>query len=256
MPLWLDFDDALLEVPPDNPAYNIYAQDSIKQNIIRLCSMADHISFTTEALRESFQRHVTLPESSIIPNAYNDYLLPLKPPVTSQNSLVFWRGSDSHQGDLLEFAASYHRAMQEFPDYQYLFMGMVPWMLPPGATFTYNKGVDIFDFFPILRNTIRPAIQVVPLIDSHFNRAKSNIAWIEAASVGAVTVAPEWAEWEHAGVFTYNDTESFFTALDAALHLPQDERDSMAHAAWLELESNYFLSSINEQRQLLIEKLT
>lgn len=256
MPLWIDYDDALFNVPPDNPAYNTYAQPKTHDTIAEIIGRADFVTVTTKSLLDSLEERKAVGNSAIIPNAHNDYLFPLKPPEHSPNSIVFWRGSDSHQGDLTYFSEQYHSVMKSFPSHQYLFMGMVPWMLPDGATFSYNRGVDIFDYFPVLRKTIRPAVQVVPLIDSPFNRAKSNIAWLEATYAGGVSVVPEWTEWDRPGAFTYTDKKGFEDAFSAALHMSLEDRASLHRLSWKDMQENYLLSQINVKRKAIIEELT
>ena len=52
---------------------------------------------------------------------------------------------------------------------------------------------------------ISPKYSVFPLVDTPFNRAKSNIAYLEAIMCGAIIVAPDWQEWRHPGVINYTD---------------------------------------------------
>jgi hypothetical protein len=52
---------------------------------------------------------------------------------------------------------------------------------------------------------IRPHFVVVPLQDNPFNRAKSNIAELEAQAAGAIAIVPDWEEWR--SVVRYKATE-------------------------------------------------
>jgi hypothetical protein len=70
---------------------------------------------------------------------------------------------------------------------------------------------------------------MVPLHVSDFNRAKSNIGWIEAVHAGAITVAPDFQEWRRPGVINYackprTDLPSFQTAMWMALSMSGHNR--------------------------------
>ena len=101
MPLWIDFDDALFDVPASNPAYPNYMKPSVQSNMTKLCQMADIITFTSETCRDAFLLAIpTLLNAKchIIPNAYNNYILPLTQPPAQQEKVIFWRGSEIPPG--------------------------------------------------------------------------------------------------------------------------------------------------------------
>ena len=70
--LWLDYDDNLLDVPEDNPAYTRYMQQNVKDNITTVLKLADVVSVTTNALKVAYQKYN--PNIKVIPNSFNDSL--------------------------------------------------------------------------------------------------------------------------------------------------------------------------------------
>ena len=54
-PVWIDYDDDLFCVPKDNPAHDMYNQDAYKENIKRLCSIADVVTVSTKALADKLK---------------------------------------------------------------------------------------------------------------------------------------------------------------------------------------------------------
>lgn len=70
--LWVDYDDNLLCVPPENKAHWIYDSPKVKDNIKKILSLADVVSVTTEDLKKSFSEFNK--NIWVIPNAFNDSL--------------------------------------------------------------------------------------------------------------------------------------------------------------------------------------
>jgi hypothetical protein len=114
------------------------------------------------------------------------------------------------------------------------------------------------DFLEYLQNDLprfRPAIAFVALRDNEFNRAKSNIAWIEAAYAGAAVVAPNLPEFEQPGVRLVDP--GGLPALDALRQLvdqPKLVRD-LNWAARDFIRSSLRLTGVNQLRAQIVEKL-
>jgi len=52
VPLWIDFDDDIINIPPTNPAYRVFAPN--KQYIKDVVNMADYVTVSTQALKDNF----------------------------------------------------------------------------------------------------------------------------------------------------------------------------------------------------------
>jgi hypothetical protein len=140
-------------------------------------------------------------ESIVVPNAWNDYALPIQEPapiIEGEKIRIVYRGSNSHDGDLF----AHRDAFREYPNIEFIFMGCMPWYFYTnygGHMTTIIQEAwtnDIFGYFQRLIQ-LKPHFVVFPLEDNTFNRCKSNIAAIEATVAGAV------------GVFTQNICQNF-----------------------------------------------
>jgi len=251
MPVWIDYDDALFDVPVGNPAWELYSlKKETAQNIANLISIADVLTFSTQGCKDSFLSRLDKISASfveVIPNAYNDYVLPTATTSAPTNNHVFWRGSESHQKDLLTFSKSLSPIIRS-SSIPFRFMGLMPWMLEPGLKFDFSPGIDLLKYLHAIQTTIRPAYQIVTLTDNTFNRAKSNIAWLETCMCGTRTLVPNLPEWHNLpNTVTYEDEYDFEQAF-------QDLIAPAAKSTYV--PTNLFLSKINQARLDILKEIT
>lgn len=196
-PLWIDFDDDLFNVPTGNPNYDFY-KDCHKV-ISELRYAADIVTVSTNHMAET-----TFPNAVVIPNAFDDYLFSFKTK-ENQSKSVRWRGSHCHEKDLMLVEKDTLCLARSFPDWKWKFWGANPWYLSDEIkNHEYKASIDIIDYFEALAKD-DSSIAMVPLVDSSFNRSKSNIAWMEATYSGAVTFASNLPEFRQPGVVLADD---------------------------------------------------
>ena len=248
--LWLDFDDNLFTVAPENRAWPVFNDPNIQTYIKQLIALADVVSVTTEDLKQFY-----LPLNKnivVIPNAFNDTIFRVDRVVHERENIVAWRGSDTHIYDLMAYAPAITKCTTDFPEYEFTYIGYNPWFFPAAKNIAFEKARDIVDYFSNLFN-LKPAVVQVPLFDSNFNRCKSNIAFIEGAYVGAVCIIPEfWGKIP--GTLSYNDKESYYEALRSVLAGEVDIK-AMNEVAWQYVKDNLLLSKVNKLRVKLIKNL-
>ena len=269
VPIWYDIDDDLFAIPPENPASEGMTQEK-KAVVSWFLQNANAVSVTTEALKKTVVAKRRGDKGvHLIPNALDDYTytdLDMYLPYGRQNKLVTWRGGVTHQGDLLEFAQAFWDFLGSTSNVSLHFMGYDPWYLKKG--FPWHKPIDYsnrilppakynFDFYSYLGNfkaLVQPWAHVIPLIENPFNKAKSNIALLEAVYAGAIPVVPDWPEWQFPAVHKYEDVEDFSRACQCAIGWNEDHRKAMWEANMDHLKKNYLLSVVNQKRiQLLME---
>jgi hypothetical protein len=138
----------------------------------------------------------------------------------------------------------------------FIFMGSNPWYLHKSHVGLLSEVQHI----PWQANTvayvdalfdIRPHFVVVPLQDNPFNRAKSNIAELEAQAAGAIAIVPDWEEWR--SVVRYNETNE---------ETPCDQLNRILNNLELRLDkyspppADRSLSAVNRMRyELLVNRL-
>lgn len=250
IPLWIDFDDNLLALGGDNPKYDLYDAPA-RENIKTMLKMADVVSVTTEDLKKAYEP--LNKEIHVIPNAFNDFMFKRRELNSGRAPMMFWRGSDTHQYDVLFYSSAINQAMKEFSEWQFLYMGWYPYFLDKHNNFFKMGAMDVVYYFNNVRK-FSPTLLHVPLYDSPFNRAKSNIAFIEAAYFGAVCLAPDWDAWQVDGILHYTDNQSYFDAIKAVATGAVDTT-AMAKIAWQYVQDNLRLSQINVKRMELINSL-
>ena len=254
IPVWVDFDDDLFNVPKYNPAHSFYSKKETLDTIIMACKIADVITVTSEKLKNVYSKYNNNVE--VIPNAWNDTNFPLDSNAFSNKKIINWRGSATHRNDLLEYKDSILKAVETKKDWQWSWIGKEHWMI---SDFIEDKQkisldeMDIIQFFNVMRQ-LNPSIQLVPLKINEFNEAKSNIAWLEATYAGACTIAPPLEQWNRPGIIQYQDMDHIYDEIIDTMG-----NDKKRKAKWKDslefIESELVLSKINKKRSDIIHKL-
>jgi hypothetical protein len=254
VPVWVDMDDDLLGVPRDNPAHAVYSQEQ-NQNALRHClTMADLVTVPTRELQAVLSEFAK--DVRVVPNAFDDAALGYGPDRSKpREKLVFWRGSPTHQRDLIDARDEIVAAAHAKPDWKWAFAGMDPAFitdLMPRGTCRVYPPMTISRYMHTIAN-LNHAIQIVPLTESRFNKCKSNIAWIEGTYAGAHTIARHWPEWKRPGVTHYDAKGSL---KDALVRLMDDPETLKAdRVGWEYIRSNLNLTDVNKSRMMLAREL-
>lgn len=251
--VWVDYDDYLLDLPKDNPAFGYFCNPEIQQNIQLCIAQADLVSVSTGKLLELFTQYNK--NIRVIPNAIDDSLLrhmPKKPP---NKTIVLWRGTGTHQRDLMDFKDEIIRVSKKDESIKFTFVGYNPWFITeelPRSSL-YFPPVDLFQFNQALC-ALRPKLTIVPLHDSDFNRSKSNIAALEGSMAGGAVLAPNWEEWQMPGVFNYDNKKHFGEFLEHALCEGEMVEDA-SKSTWNHISQHLLLSKVNEDRLQIMKEL-
>lgn len=252
VPVWLDYDDDLINLPRDNPNFHYYSRHT---NLLKeLVGMADLVTVTTRALQRSLSQYSKNVE--VIPNALDEVLIKWRS-FEARNKIVMWRGTATHTRDVGSVAPELVANARAFQEYQWLFLGADPcaWQvseLMPKVT-RLTEQMNPLTFFRTMI-TLAPEVLVAPLHDCPFNRAKSNIAAIEGALAGAAIIAPDWEEWRIPGVVTYKNSDEFKELLSRMLS-GQINTNLKAQETWNYVRDELSLSLVNERRLRLAREL-
>lgn len=257
VPVWLDYDDDLFNVPTDNPAHRIYGTPEASKAMIDCVKAADIITVSTYALHERFSKiNVAV---VVIPNAYNDFILEMKRPeiMRRRHPLVLWRGSATHVRDLMGFSGQIDTLFRNHPEWTWNFMGYNPWFITDvldSRRCLVTEALDPIEYFEFI-SKIQAALQIVPLHDSQFNRGKSNIAMIEGAYAGSVTIAPAWEEWSVPGVIQYKNASEFQDLMRLTLTDKKFPFHANAQLTWQYILDKLRLSKVNKKRHEILQML-
>ncbi len=259
VPVWVEHDDDIFSLPSDNPHHDQYMNPGVHAAAAKIANLADIVTVSTQALAERFAKFTRQPPI-VVPNALMTNMVGHVPDHADKPRMnaVMWRGSITHQRDLDLYTDAMARVAAQNPDTAWLFQGIGANNYRVLEVITKSQRghqADPIDYFNILAST-RPKVMVVPLVDNAFNRAKSNIAWIEAIYAGAVCVAPDWPEWRRPGCFNYASTEAFPEVLNAAINLSDKTRNEHWRAGRDFVNGELAIDVVNQKRVAIMDLLS
>jgi hypothetical protein len=251
-PLWVDYDDDLFSVPSDNPTHIMYGSPDIQKNVANIIALADVVTVSTPALKKKYD---PLNKNIIVvPNGIDDDLLKGHELFRGdRRASIMWRGSQTHERDLMSVSGELLKIATERPNLQWEFVGYNPWFITDlikGCRI--EPGKDIPGYFRHIYQQ-RPGYFICPLFPNIFNKSKSNIAWIEATYAGAPCLAPSWEEWVRPGCLNYNGPTEFREKLIAMVGGDID-CDKQVQESWDYIRENLTMKKTNEIRKKIIEE--
>lgn len=247
MPVWVDCDDDLFNLPKDNPHYAHYENDETAISMSESFLMADVLTTATEHLAKEFGRFKR--KTIAIPNAFDDMGPLLKRrKLRPRKHTISWRGTNTHFADLLSHKENLvdidrRFRFEETPAPSWLFFGAHPWMLEGTLpNIRHIPSMSIMRYMELFQIEA-PFLHVVPLAYSKFNLCKSNISWIEASYAGAAVASPNWPEWQKPGIAAFGEVTA------------SCDFERRAALSWEYICDELFLSKINQQRADIVDYL-
>jgi SAM-dependent methyltransferase len=194
---WIfDLDDDLLALSSDHPENNYYQQ--LKPIILWAAVNADQMWVSTAALADTYRSIAT--DVVTVPNTldYRVWRPELSTEPVPEGPVRFvYMGTSTHKVDFEELIApSFKKLASEFGENVHLdIIGVLnnvapddPWSIlvpPPTSALAYPA------FAAWMRSLQGHAVGLAPLCDTPFNRAKSNIKWLEYSGLGLATIAAD-----------------------------------------------------------------
>ncbi len=259
--IWVDWDDLVTEVPFSNLGGHIYHFLETQKAIKSILAMADVLTVSTDFLGQKF-KGLTDAFMATIPNAWDLDLLPqlILPP---KEKVCLWRGSLTHESDLYEKRREIYSVIEKNPDWQFYFMGCIPWWYAedtgqfpkgnlPNMAYPLVPDESLSTWFECLKK-VNPAVVFTVLRDTPFNRAKSNIAWMESSWVGAAVVGPNFDEWMKPGIVNFD--ADFEVRLQEALDLDTPDKQRLNELSWNNIVQNLTIAKANKRRMDILMEL-
>lgn len=266
--IWVDLDDMIFsdDIPEANAAWTYFNDEKSIKILDTILKDADAISVSTPVIKKRVVERLSLNPDKVhvIHNALPDDIWASRSKFQHANlnkpKRIVWRGSFTHEGDLLTF----RNGIKPYKNLNYIFIGLRPWML-----FTqYGGQLEKKDFvhcqwvkpvekyFELFQNT-NPHFVFVTLENNDFNRGKSNIAWLEGTLAGAACIAQDsMPEFSQVPTIQFNSVKS----LDGVLKkVSTNDLNDLRFEKYTEsravIESKYLLSHTNKLRLTLLESL-
>jgi glycosyltransferase involved in cell wall biosynthesis len=191
-PIVTEIDDDYWNVPKYNPSYK-KLQSYLLKEIEAMHEQADRICCSTPYLVDKMGPKAGLAPNFIVPDSWDH---PARKTKSDDECVAILTGGlgrgkefDSIKEALIKFLAE--------PNTKLVVMGAFHEFLldyPPGKVI-WSRWSEVWDYPKLLR-LISPDIVISPLEHNDFNRAKSNIKWLESAMVDACFVGERWGELE------------------------------------------------------------
>lgn len=264
--IWIDYDDNLFDVPMENRTHDDLTPE-IKMAMFKVMNLADLITVSTPNLKEYYEKIGVTAKIEVVPNAWNFQLhgfadryneVKEVPPPQKKKLKYLWRGSETHQGDLMSAGeAIVGVAAQKKDAIHWTFMGYNPWAITenmPREWWSYLRSEDIMEYFKNIKAQ-GSQLMFFPLRDNALNQGKSNIAWMEATYAGMLCIAPNWPEWQKPGVINYMDDEHLMNLLLDFENMTLEGRQSLWEASEQYIRQNLSITKVNAQRKELLTNL-
>jgi O-antigen biosynthesis protein len=203
------------DIPDYNNNKKAFDNDEIRQNCIDMINMVDEVTVTCDFMKTLYQERTGKKEITVIPNfapywwighqydykkIINTFEKNKKKPriVYAGSAAHFDIGNNTNQQD--DFTHVIKFIIDNIDKYQFIFMGAVP---PPLVQYAFSKKIEVYPWknlleYPNFLNSLDAQLFLAPLQDNNFNRSKSDIKYIEAASLGIPCLCQDMVTYENA----------------------------------------------------------
>jgi len=218
-----EIDDSVWSIPVWNPAHRIWNTE-LQERVSHFVSLCDAAFCTTRDLAQElsqWNRRVFVLPNSLNLDTWRE--LPFNVTKSGREEIrIGWGGSPTHKDDLMTVA----RVMEDIAwkyrskKLKYYFFGYAPSELVErlAGYVAFARGVDI-RIFPNRLHSLHFDIGLAPLVDCTFNRAKSNIKWLEYSALNVPVVASNVGPYRDSivhgetGLLAENTYQSWFENL-------------------------------------------
>jgi glycosyltransferase involved in cell wall biosynthesis len=185
VPLVLDLDDLLLELPPDHPDKAAHQDSGVLLPILGGILQVDAVTVSSVPLRDYLLRFN--PNVFLLPNYLDEDIWSLQAPPGPQHALVIgYMGGNSHRPDLDFVLPALQAVLEEHERLKLHFYGLQP----PQALrddsrviWTPVESSSYAEFAAHFSNQ-HWDILIAPLKDNLFNRSKSAVKFLEYSALG------------------------------------------------------------------------
>lgn len=180
-----DFDDRFDNVLPDNPSSAVYVREKQDQ-IWEMIELADVVTVSTRALADFVLERIPEKNVKVLPNYVPAAICPRRAAPDPKIFKILWAGSPTHKHDLALMADALHDILKANDGRVkfYCFGETVPTaLLPVIQHVELVEFVQFSDYMDKL-SSIGADLMLAPLVDNEFNRGKSAVKALEAASCG------------------------------------------------------------------------
>lgn len=172
----LDIDDEPFDINPGHPMYKEIVEKS--ERVKRMIEISDWLVVSTPQLKKSLECFGK--RTTVIPNAIDTKIWNVKRKKRKDGKIrIGWIGSGSHIADTPVVNEVFDKILKKYPNVEIHLCGFVRKDSQRGEREFHHIGTMNYEDFPQFLADLDLDIAVAPLIDTKFNRSKSNIKWLE-----------------------------------------------------------------------------
>jgi hypothetical protein len=248
--VWVDYDDNYWQVPHWNHCKQSFGEQACAYLDVA-AQLADVVTVSTPVLADMLRTKTDKP-IHVVPNAFPDrYVWPTAP----RKKVVLYRGGwKTHAVDLKSVASQFQAVIDAHPDWTFMCATQGHPIMVDGPNVQFVGDISLPDFH-LWAQELAPAIMVNPLEFSDFNRAKSNIAWMEGTLAGAAVLCPSMPQYMQPGCVTYEFEDQFGDQLRAMLSADPEHLQTRAKEGQDAIDAKYRVSIVNKQRAAILKDL-
>jgi glycosyltransferase involved in cell wall biosynthesis len=258
---YTEMDDNVFLVNPDSPAYGDYQPGSenvliVKEQIQKSNGMIVSTEHLARVYRE-YNKNV-----HVIPNAIDFEIWDTlkKKTKKSKKIRIGWAGGGSHDRDLLMISNVIDAISKKYSNVEFYFLGGFPaeFQEKSQRKLTLSKTWYSINKYPQALKDLNFDIALAPIRDNEFNRAKSNLRWLEYSAMGVPTIASNVEPYKCIEQFVDGmKVESEEDWIDAISTLIESEsmRKTIGHNAYNRVKKEFNAEKIAGQYAALIKKI-
>jgi len=238
-PVLVDIDDWLLDLPADHSDRGFFMNRPTQETIRLALRMATAVTTSTRVLAR--QCAALGLRTHVVPNTV-DCARYTRFPRNEGVTTIGFCGSISHRPDVPLIAPGLRKLLQAHPDsVRVVSMGCPLPELEDLPGYTHHEPVVATAYAEALSG-LRLDVGLAPLRDTPFNRAKSDIKYLEYSATGATTIAARVESYDESvqddrGVLVANTPEAWSDAMERLVADAQRrQRLAAAAYAWVRSE--------------------
>jgi hypothetical protein len=224
------------DIPDYNKFKPAFDNEDIRQNCIDIINMCDEVTVTCPFMKKLYQERTGQENITVIPNFVPDFwmghLFDGKEVATQfeknkRKPRILYTGSGAHYdvdnktGGKDDFTQVRDFVRDTVDKYQWIFVGAYP---PQLADLVQQRKIEFYPWqnllmYPKFIASLNAQLMVAPLEDNNFNKAKSDIKFIEACTLGIPCLCQDMETYSTAPeALRFKTVEEFADKIDTILN--------------------------------------
>lgn len=252
-PFLMELDDDVFNVNPENIGFDGYNPNSDLEYFAEMqMRNANGLIVSTDYLKQRLSQYN--PCIEVIPNAIDFDIWDKIRNRTSHNRIrIGWTGSHAHLGKNIKIIMRIIPILLEkYKNIEFVLMGDKPLDLPKHERVKHFVGCSSIYEYPRRLSTMGFDIGLAPLRDNLFNRAKSNLRWLEYSALKIPTIASNVEPFKKSirngidGILVDYDTDAWVEAVSDLIE-NQDKALQLGANSYYEVKRRFNAEKVAKQ---------